>query len=97
MIKAAPRFWLTKTSILVAFLALTGCGQDQDEPTSQENTAGPDQAAAAVAAEKPEGVPKQNWLPMARGDYGVDLSMRIYAPDLERFKFWDMPRAEVVE
>jgi len=30
-------------------------------------------------------VPAENWLPLVRGDYGIDIIMRIYAPDLERF------------
>jgi len=49
-----------------------------------------------LAAEKPEGVPKENWLPMPRGDYGVDVTMRLYAPDLERFENWVAPKAKKV-
>ncbi len=47
-----------------------------------------------VAAEKPDGVPPENWLPVNRGNYGIDLIMRIYAPDLERYKTWSPPKAE---
>ncbi len=47
-----------------------------------------------VAAEKPDGVPPENWLPVNRGDYGIDPIMRIYAPDLGRFKTWSAPKAE---
>ncbi|MCH8073829.1 MAG: DUF1254 domain-containing protein [Proteobacteria bacterium] len=47
-----------------------------------------------VAAKKPDGVPPENWLPVNRGDYGIDLIMRIYAPDLERYKTWSPPKAE---
>ena len=37
----------------------------------------------ALAAHETLGVvPGENWLPMARGDYGVDVGLRIYAPDL---------------
>jgi hypothetical protein len=50
-----------------------------------------------LAAEQPEGVPEENWLPMTRGDYGVDLSMRIYVPDLERYETWSPPKAERTE
>lgn len=50
-----------------------------------------------VAAEQPEGVPGENWLPLNRGDYGIDLILRIYAPDLERFASWEAPQAELVE
>ncbi len=52
--------------------------------------------AIYISAERPEGVPKENWLPLVRGDYGVDIIMRLYAPDLERFKVWTPPRAERV-
>ncbi len=47
-----------------------------------------------VAARKPNGVPPENWLPVNRGDYSIDLIMRIYAPDLGRFKTWSVPKVE---
>jgi len=47
-----------------------------------------------VAAEKPDCVPPENWLPINRGDYGINTMMRIYAPDLERWKTWSPPLAE---
>ncbi len=50
-----------------------------------------------VAAEKPDGVPPENWLPVNRGDYGIDLLMRIYAPDLGRYKTWSAPKAERIK
>ncbi len=50
-----------------------------------------------VAAVKPNGVSAENWLPVVRGDYGVDIIMRLYAPDLERFKTWTAPKAERIE
>ena len=50
-----------------------------------------------IAAARPEGVPEDNWLPVERGDYGIDVIMRIYAPDLELFKTWTAPKAEIVE
>ncbi len=28
------------------------------------------------------------WLPVNRGNYGIDLIIRIHAPDLERYKTW---------
>jgi hypothetical protein len=49
-----------------------------------------------VAAEQPKGVPDENWLPLNRGDYGIDAIMRIYAPDLERFATWIAPTAEKI-
>jgi hypothetical protein len=50
-----------------------------------------------IAAEKPAGVPKENWLPINRGDEAIDLSLRIYAPDLEKMKTWKAPSAELVK
>jgi hypothetical protein len=29
-----------------------------------------------------------------RGDYGMNVIMRLYAPDLDRFASWTPPRAE---
>ncbi len=49
-----------------------------------------------VAAEKPEGVPEENWLPVNRGDYVIDLMTRLYAPDLERYKEWTPPQVEML-
>ena len=39
-----------------------------------------------VAAEKPEGVPKENWLPISRKDEALDIILRLYVPDVEKFK-----------
>jgi hypothetical protein len=50
--------------------------------------------AIHIAAEQPEGVPQENWLPINRGDYGIDIIMRLYAPDLERYQNWTVPSAE---
>ena len=50
-----------------------------------------------VAAEKPAGVPNENWLPINRGDEAIDLSLRIYAPVLEKMKTWKAPSAELVK
>ena len=47
-----------------------------------------------VAAEKPEGVPEENWLPLNRGAYDIDVIPRVYVPDLEKFKDWQAPMAE---
>jgi len=47
-----------------------------------------------VAAEKPEGIPEENWLPVKEGDYDMDVILRIYVPDLEKFKTWTPPKAE---
>ncbi|UCD59187.1 MAG: DUF1214 domain-containing protein [Candidatus Hydrogenedentota bacterium] len=50
-----------------------------------------------IAADCPQGVPEENCLPLNRGDYGVDLIMRVYAPDLEKLKTWKTPQAEKVK
>jgi hypothetical protein len=52
--------------------------------------------AIYISAEQPEGVPDENWLPINRGDYGIDVIMRLYAPDLERYQNWSAPKAEKI-
>ena len=47
-----------------------------------------------VAAEKPEGVPDENWLPLNRGDYDIDVILQLYVADLDKFKTWSPPVAE---
>ena len=46
-----------------------------------------------VSAAKPDGVPLENWLPINRKDQGIDIILRIYAPDLEKMKTWKAPVA----
>ena len=50
-----------------------------------------------IAAEKPDGVPEENWLPIDRKDEGLDVVMRIYAPDLEKVQTWKVPQAKRVK
>jgi hypothetical protein len=50
----------------------------------------------AIAAEKPEGIAEDNWLPIERSDIGIGPIMRIYAPDLEKLQNWKPPVAEQV-
>ena len=50
-----------------------------------------------IAAEKPEGVPAENWLPIHRRDEDLNPVVRIYVPDLEKMKTWMPPKAEVIE
>lgn len=50
-----------------------------------------------VAAEKPEGVPEENWLPIKREDLGINVILRIYAPDLEKMKTWQPPKWSRIE
>jgi len=49
-----------------------------------------------VAAEKPEGVPEENWLPINRKDEDMDIVLRVYVSDLEKMKTWQAPVAELV-
>jgi len=50
-----------------------------------------------IAAEKPEGVPDDNWLPINREDINLDLIMRIYVPDWNKMKTWKQPVAEMIK
>ena len=47
-----------------------------------------------IAAEKPEGVPEENWLPIERKDLDLGSQFRLYVPDLEKLKTWQTPKAE---
>jgi hypothetical protein len=47
-----------------------------------------------IAAEKPEGVPEENWLPIPREDLDLSTQLRVYVPDLEKLKTWTAPKAE---
>ena len=44
-----------------------------------------------VAAEKPEGVPDENWLPINRKDEDMHIVLRVYEADLEKTKTWPVP------
>jgi len=46
-----------------------------------------------VAAEKPEGVPMKNWLPINRGDEDLDILLRVYVPELDKISSWEVPNA----
>jgi hypothetical protein len=50
-----------------------------------------------IAAEQPEDIPEENWLPITRKDELLDIVMRIYAPDLEKMKTWSAPKAEIIK
>jgi len=47
-----------------------------------------------IAADKPDGVPEENWLPIPREDLDLSPQLRIYIPDLEKLKTWKTPVAE---
>ena len=50
-----------------------------------------------IAAQKPKGVPEENWLPINRKDEGIGAIMRVYVPDLEKMKTWNAPKAEKIK
>jgi len=47
-----------------------------------------------IAANKPESVPEENWLPIKQQDEDIGAIMRIYVPDLDKIKTWKAPKAE---
>lgn len=47
-----------------------------------------------IAAEQPEGVPEENWLPIERKDLDLSPQLRVYVPDLEKMKTWKAPKAD---
>ena len=49
-----------------------------------------------VAAEKPDGMPEENWLPINRKDEDMDIVLRAYVADLEKMKTWHAPKAEKI-
>ncbi len=49
-----------------------------------------------ISAEKPEGVPDENWLPINRQDVDLSLQYRIYVPDVEKMKTWKMAHPEII-
>ena len=53
--------------------------------------------AIYIDAEKPKGVPEENWLPIPRKDLDLSPQLRIYVPDLEKLKTWSPPQAEKVQ
>ena len=50
-----------------------------------------------IAAQRPKGIPEENWLPIPREDLDLNPQMRIYVPDLEAYENWNPPIAERVE
>jgi len=50
-----------------------------------------------IAAEQPEGVPEENWLPIERADIDLSPQLRVYVPDLEKMKTWNPPVAQMIE
>ena len=49
-----------------------------------------------VSAEKPDDVPKENWLPINRADIGINGMFRIYSPDEDKMKTWQAPKFEML-
>jgi hypothetical protein len=50
-----------------------------------------------IAAQKPAGIPAENWLPIKREDLELTVTLRIYAPDLKKMKTWKAPKAEILK
>jgi len=50
-----------------------------------------------IAAQKPKGVPEENWLPINRKDEDLSINLRIYVPDREKMKTWKAPSAVLVK
>jgi hypothetical protein len=50
-----------------------------------------------IAAQKPAGVPEENWLPIQREDLELTVTLRIYAPDLEKMRTWKAPKAKMLK
>jgi hypothetical protein len=48
-----------------------------------------------IAADKPPGVPPENWLPINREDQGISPMLRLYAPELSKAKTWKLPEAQL--
>ncbi|WP_224491387.1 DUF1214 domain-containing protein [Robertkochia flava] len=49
------------------------------------------------AAEKPKGVPEENWLPVSRVDGDIDIILRIYRPHQGRIKDYQPPVADKIK
>jgi hypothetical protein len=50
-----------------------------------------------IAAKQQKGVPAENWLPITRKDLGISVIMRVYQPDLKKYKTWKAPKAEMLK
>lgn len=49
-----------------------------------------------IAAERPAGVPAENWLPIQRKNLPLNPRLRVYAPDLAKLKAWTSPEVQRV-
>ena len=47
-----------------------------------------------IAAEQPDGVPADNWLPIVRRDENLDVILRVYIPDESAISDWQPPFAK---
>lgn len=50
-----------------------------------------------ISAEKPPGVPPENWLPTNGQDEDLDIILRVYVPELDRISDWSPPMAQVLK
>ncbi|WP_074225747.1 DUF1214 domain-containing protein [Algoriphagus halophilus] len=46
-----------------------------------------------ISEKKPDDIPMDNWLPINRIDQNIDVILRVYAPDLEKYTTWTPPKA----
>ena len=53
--------------------------------------------AIYITAQKPKGVPEENWLPINRKDEDLSINLRIYVPDTGKMNTWKVPRAVLVK
>lgn len=53
--------------------------------------------ATHIAADKPDGVPEEDWLPIEREHLDLNPMFRLYAPDVEAYEAWGPPKAEQLD
>ena len=51
---------------------------------------------ASSQTPRPANVPTENWLPINRTDQVLNSRLRVYAPNAERMKTWQTPKAKRV-
>jgi len=49
-----------------------------------------------ISVKQPKDVSEENWLPIKRGDVGLDAMFRIYEPDQKKMNTWQVPQAEML-
>jgi hypothetical protein len=85
------------TVIRKALNDIAALGFDSSYAYGTKTQTRPGDYLVGAAADRPEDVPAENWLPLNRGDYGIDVILRLYVRELEKFKTWTPPKAEMGE